>query len=129
MSLGEIPTPNTTMFIKYRVGGGADTNLGPGTIRTVGIVNMIVNGPVATVNQNVINSLKINNIFPAIGGKDEPSIEEIRNMVRYNFSSQNRAVTLKDYQTKLAQIPGRFGSPFRSGVFEESNQNLRIKFR
>jgi hypothetical protein len=122
MSLGEIPTPNTTMFIKYRVGGGADTNLGPGTIRTVGIVNMIVNGPVATVNQNVINSLKINNIFPAIGGKDEPSIEEIRNMVRYNFSSQNRAVTLKDYQTKLAQIPGRFGSPFRSGVFEESNK-------
>ncbi len=122
MSLGEIPTPNTTMFIKYRVGGGADTNLGPSTLRGVGIVNIIVNGPSATTNQSVKNSLKVNNLFPAIGGKDQPTIEEIRNMVRYNFASQNRAVTLKDYQTKLAQIPGKFGSPFRSGIFEESNK-------
>ncbi len=122
MSLGEIPTPNTTMFIRYRVGGGADTNLGPSTIKGIGIVNMIVNGPNATINQNVRNSLKVNNLFPAIGGKDEPSVEEIRNMVRYNFSSQNRAVTIKDYQTKLAQMPGKFGSPFRSGIFEELNK-------
>ncbi len=122
MSLGEIPSPNTTMFIKYRVGGGADTNLGPSTIRSVGIVNMVISGPSATINQSVKNSLKVNNLFPAIGGKDQPTIEEIKNMVRYNFASQNRAVTLKDYQSKLAQIPGRFGSPFRSGIFEESNK-------
>jgi len=122
MSLGEIPTPNTTMFVRYRVGGGADTNLGPSTIQGVGIVNMLVNGSNNSINQSVRNSLKVNNLFPAIGGKDEPSIEEIRNMVRYNFASQNRAVTLKDYQTKLAQIPGKFGSPFRSGIFEESNK-------
>lgn len=122
MSLGEIPTPNTTMFIKYRVGGGADTNLGPSTIKSLGIMNMIVNGPQAKINQSVRNSIKVNNLFPAIGGKDAPSIEEIRNMVRYNFSSQNRAVTVKDYQSKIAQIPGKFGSPFRSGIFEESNK-------
>ena len=122
MSLGEIPTPNTTMFIQYRVGGGADTNLGPATLRSVGIVNMIVSGPSSSVNQSVKNSLKVNNLFPAIGGKDGPSIEEIRNMIRYNFSSQNRAVTIKDYQTKIAQIPGKFGSPFRSGIFEELNK-------
>lgn len=122
MSLGEIPTPNTTMFIQYRVGGGADTNLGPSTLRSVGIVNIIVNGPNSSINQNVKNSLKVNNLFPAIGGKDGPSIEEIRNMIRYNFSSQNRAVTIKDYQTKIAQIPGKFGAPFRSGIFEELNK-------
>jgi hypothetical protein len=122
MSLGEVPSPNTTMFIRYRVGGGADTNLGPSTIKGIGIVTMLVNGPNSTINQNVRNSLKVNNLFPAIGGKDEPSIEEIRNMVRYNFASQNRAVTIKDYQTKLAQMPGNFGSPFRSGIFEELNK-------
>jgi hypothetical protein len=43
-------------------------------------------------------------------------------MVKYNFASQNRAVTIKDYQTKIAQIPGKFGSPFRNGVFEEQNK-------
>ncbi len=122
MSLGIAPTPNTTMFIKYRVGGGSDSNLGPNVIRSLGIINMTVNGINPTENQNVKNSLKVNNLFPAIGGKDKPSIEEIRNMVRYNFSSQNRAVTIKDYQTKIAQIPGKFGSPFRNGIFEEQNK-------
>jgi hypothetical protein len=122
LSLGVVPTPNTTMFIKYKVGGGADSNLGPNVIKGVGIVNMTVNGADSTINQNVKKSLKVNNLFPAIGGKNAPSVEEIRNMVKYNFASQNRAVTIKDYQTKIAQIPGKFGAPFRNGVFEEQNK-------
>lgn len=122
MSLGMIPTPNTTMFIKYKVGGGSDSNLGPNVINGLGIVDMSINGADNTINQNVRKSLKVNNAFPAIGGKNEPSIEEIRNMVRYNFASQNRAVTIKDYQTKIAQIPGKFGAPFRNGIFEEQNK-------
>jgi hypothetical protein len=122
MSLGMIPTPNTTMFIKYKVGGGSDSNLGPNVINGLGIVDMSINGADNTINGNVRKSLKVNNAFPAIGGKNEPSIEEIRNMVRYNFASQNRAVTIKDYQTKIAQIPGKFGAPFRNGIFEEQNK-------
>jgi hypothetical protein len=31
-------------------------------------------------------------------------------------------VTIKDYQTKIAQIPGKFGAPFRNGIFEEQNK-------
>jgi hypothetical protein len=122
MSLGTIPTANTTMFIKYRVGGGADTNLGPNVIKGLGVMNMVINGPDANMNNSVKNSLKVNNAFPALGGKDSPSVEEIRNMVRYNFASQNRAVTIKDYQTRIAQMPGKFGIPFRCGVFEEQNK-------
>lgn len=122
MSLGSIPTANTTMFIKYRVGGGADTNLGPNVIKGLGVVNMIVNGNNEMTNKAVRDSLKVNNAFPALGGRDMPSVEEIRNMVRYNFASQNRAVTIKDYQTRIAQMPGKFGIPFRCGVFEEQNK-------
>jgi hypothetical protein len=122
MSLGTIPTANSTMFIKYRVGGGSDTNLGPNIIKSVGILNMTVNGSNDETNNAVKKSLKVNNAFPALGGKDSPSVEEIRNMVRYNFASQNRAVTIKDYQTRIAQMPGKFGIPFRCGVFEEQNK-------
>jgi hypothetical protein len=122
MSLGVTPTANTTMFIKYRVGGGADTNLGPNVLKGVGIVNMIVNGADATLNNAVKNSLKVNNSFPALGGRGIPSVDEVRNMVRYNFASQNRAVTIKDYQTRIDLMPGTFGVPFRCGVFEEQNK-------
>jgi hypothetical protein len=122
LSLGVTPTPNTTMFIKYRVGGGADTNLGQGIITNVGLLNMTVNGSDDTKNNAVKSSLVVNNPLPALGGRDEPSVEEIRNLVRYNFSSQNRCVTIKDYQTRIALMPGQFGVPFRTGVFEEQNK-------
>ncbi len=122
MSLGTTLTPNTTMFISYRVGGGAATNLGPNVINTVNNVNMLVNGSDPSVNAAVRNSLTVNNPLPAIGGKDEPSVEEIRNLVRYNFSAQNRCVTLKDYQSRVQLMPGQFGSPFRTGVIEDQNK-------
>lgn len=122
MSLGVTPTANTTMFIRYRVGGGSNSNVGPNVLTGLGIVNMTVNGPDANINTGVRNSLKVNNAFPALGGKDTPSIEEIRNLVKYNFASQNRAVTIKDYQSRISMMPGRFGVPFRCGVFEQQNK-------
>jgi hypothetical protein len=122
MSLGETPTANTTIFVKYRVGGGVDSNLGPNVITNLGIVNMIVNGPTQSINTAVRNSLTVNNAFPALGGRNEPSIDEIRYLVKYNFSAQNRCVTIKDYQSRIALMPGEFGVPFRSGVLEEQNK-------
>lgn len=122
LSLGTTHSPNTTLFVKYRVGGGADTNLGQGIINGVGLATIIVNGIDSTVNNAVKASLTVNNPIPALGGRDIPSIEEIRNLVRYNFSAQNRAVTIKDYQSRIALMPSRFGVPFRTGVFEEQNK-------
>ena len=122
MSLGTTLTPNTTMFVSYRVGGGAGTNIGPNVINTVNNVNMVVNGIDPTENARVRNSLTVNNPIPAIGGKEEPSVEELRNLVRYNFSAQNRAVTIKDYQSRIQLMPGKFGAPFRTGVLEDQNK-------
>ena len=121
-TLGETLKPNTTLFVKYRIGGGADTNLGVNIINGLGLINMTVNGPDANRNNAVRVSLTVNNAFPALGGRDEPSIDEIRYLVKYNFSAQNRAVTIKDYQARIALMPGRFGVPFRCGVFEEQNK-------
>jgi len=122
LSLGKTLTPNTTMFISYRVGGGAAANLGPNVLNTINTVNMTVNGNNQNINNSVRNSLTVNNPLPAIGGRDEPSVEEIKNMVRYNFSSQNRAVTIKDYQVRIGLMPGEFGVPFRVGVLENQNK-------
>lgn len=122
LSLGVTHSPNTTLFVKYRVGGGSDTNLGQGIINTVGLMNMYVNGADPAQNNAVRTSLVVNNPLPALGGRDEPSVDEIRNLVRYNFSAQNRAVTIKDYQSRIALMPSKFGVPFRTGVFEEQNK-------
>jgi len=122
LSLGQTPTANTTMFIKYRVGGGADTNVGPNVLRTVGLLNFTINGLNQTINNAVRKSLTVNNAFPALGGRDTPSVDEIRYMTKYNFASQNRAVTIKDYQAIISKMPGNFGVPFRMGIMEEQNK-------
>ena len=124
LSLGITHSPNTTLFVKYRVGGGLETNLGQGIITSLGQITVNVQGDDNTKNNNVKKSLSVNNPVPALGGKGQPSVEEIRNLVRYNFSAQNRAVTLKDYQSRIALMPGKFGVPFRCGVFEEQNKIL-----
>jgi hypothetical protein len=43
-------------------------------------------------------------------------------MIRYNFSSQNRAVTLKDYVVLIDKMPGVFGIPFRNNISETQNK-------
>ena len=122
VALGEIPKPNTTMFIRYRVGGGSSANVGANVINSVGLVDMVINGPVAANNQFVRSSLRVNNPVPAFGGGNEPTIDEIRWMTKYNFASQNRAVTIKDYIATIFKMPGKFGVPFRMQVAEKQNK-------
>lgn len=122
LSLGEIPSPNNTLYVRYRVGGGEDTNIGPNTINGLGVISSVVNGDDEDINRVIRNSISVNNPIPALGGKEEPSIEEIRNLVKYNFSAQERCVTIKDYQSRIPLMPGKFGVPFRTGVWEERNK-------
>jgi hypothetical protein len=126
MSLGEIPRGGTTLFIKYRVGGGKETNLGVNIINSVDSLEFIVNGKNTTTNTQVINSLRVTNITPAVGGADQPTIEEIRNMVSYNFAAQNRAVTLNDYKSLIENMPSTYGAPAKVNVMEEDNK-VKIK--
>ena len=125
-SLGAIPKPNTTLFVKYRIGGGKETNLGINVVTTIDTFEFIVNGPNTAINSQIGQSLTVANITPAIGGSDIPTIEEIRNMVAYNFAAQNRAVTLNDYKSLIETMPGTYGAPAKVNVMEEDNK-VRIK--
>ena len=122
MALGAVPQANKTMFIKYRVVDGATGNLGSNVLTNMGVHTILVNGNDAQLNNAISKSLTVTNPLPAIGGKDAPSVEEIRNLVRYNFSSQNRAVTLSDYRALIGKMPGKYGVPFRYNVVEEQNK-------
>ena len=126
LSLGQTPKLNSTLFVRYRVGGGKDSNLGVNVITNVDDVEFTVSGPVSSVNSQVVQSLKVLNITPAVGGADAPTIEEIRNMVSYNFSAQNRAVTLNDYKSLIETMPSTYGAPAKVNVMEEDNK-VRIK--
>ena len=72
--------------------------------------------------RSVRNSISVTNTTPSYGGKDAPTAEEIRYMIKYNAATQNRCVTLKDYHSRIDKIPAKFGCPFRHSVIEENNK-------
>lgn len=121
-ALGEIPKQGSVLYVKYRVGGGSSANIGSGVLNNLGNFNMDVTGPNPTVNERVRRSLRVTNAVPAVGGSEAPSVEELRNLIKYNFASQNRSVTIKDYVAQFLKMPGKYGLPFRWSVEEKSNK-------
>ncbi len=118
--LGEIPPPNSTLFIKYRSGGGVTTNAQTGQInsiisKTFDQVSSIVD--FKTLNK-VRNSLTVTNNLPAVGGKDIPGIEEIRAVSGQVFATQDRGVTYPDIKSLINNMPAKYGSPFRVAAEE-----------
>jgi hypothetical protein len=125
-SLGAIPKINTTLFVKYRIGGGKESNLGVNVINNIDNVDFEITGPNSTTNDQVAQSLIVTNITPAVGGSDQPGIEELRGLISYNFAAQNRAVTLNDYKSLIETMPSTYGAPAKVNVMEEDNK-VRIK--
>jgi hypothetical protein len=123
-SLGSTLSPNSTLFIQYRVGGGLGTNLGTNVINQVGTVSFFVNGPSEQTNQSVVNSLRCTNVTAAVGGAGAPNIEEVRNYVTYNFAAQKRAVTVQDYESIIRNMPSQFGAPAKVSITENNNKIL-----
>jgi hypothetical protein len=125
-AMGAALTPNTTLFVQYRIGGGLASNLGINTINQIGTVSFAVNGPSESVNRSVVNSLQCNNVTAAIGGANIPTTEDVRNMVSFNFAAQNRAVTVNDYNSIIRTMPAQFGAPAKVAITEENNK-IKIK--
>jgi hypothetical protein len=121
-ALGEIPKINSTIYIKYRVGGGSQSNVAANSIKNILTRNVFVNGTNQAINQRVINSLRVNNTIPAFGGRDSLSNEEIRNFIKYNFSENGTCLTTSDYMLRLQKMEGKYGLPFRITAFEENNK-------
>ena len=106
---------NTTMTVKYLVGGGVSSNVAKGTLTKISSIEfeedlqLLSSNSIALYNATK-NSVAVDNEVPATGGKGGDTIEEIRENALANFGSQNRAVTAKDYQVRVLSMPTKYGS-------------------
>jgi hypothetical protein len=122
--LGELPPADSTIYIYYSVGGGSSSNIAAGAMTSIPYVNMSMDGTDAATISKVKNSIAVTNTIPSISGRDELSNDEVRYMIKYNNSAQDRCVTIKDYINRITMMPSEYGSPLKVGVSEVNNKVL-----
>jgi hypothetical protein len=104
-----------TLTIKYLIGGGVESNVNQGDLITVSRIEyeedlLALSTIDAGIYQTVKNSLAVENLEAATGGRGAESVEEIRQNTLGTFGSQNRAVTRQDYSIRALSMPERYGS-------------------
>jgi hypothetical protein len=110
---------NTTITVKYLIGGGISSNVSVNSITTINGIEF--DEDVSTFTNQELglyikmkNSVAVDNEIPATGGKSGETINEIRQNALANFGAQNRAVTSKDYQIRVLSMPSKFGAVAKS---------------
>jgi hypothetical protein len=104
-----------TLTIKYLVGGGVDSNINQNDLTTISKIEFeedLLSIPTNLLNQynRFKQSIAVENLEAATGGKSAESVEEIRQNALGTFGSQNRAVTRQDYIVRALSMPERYGS-------------------
>ena len=124
-NLGYLPKRDSTVFILYRAGGGKASNLPKGAIDTISYLNAEINEATGTdpaTRGKVKASITVESTTESVSGKDMPTPDELKHLIKYSTAAQERCVTLKDYVSRVMQMPARYGCPFRVGAAEENNK-------
>ena len=125
-SYGVAPS-NTTLTVTYLVGGGTVSNVNSNTITSLTAVDTnTVSFPQDTtiLNTIILNSIAASNPNPAVGGRSQETLEEIRQNAIKQLSSQNRAVTRDDYLIRALAMPPKFGSVTKVFITPDEQNNL-----
>lgn len=92
---------NTTLRIRYIVGGGTQSNVPSQTITQIRSIGL---------ESGDVNTVSFTNPEPASGGSDGDTIQEIRQNILKSFQEQGRVVTLEDYVVRTYSLPSDLGS-------------------
>jgi len=133
---GQAPA-NTTLTVKYIIGGGLESNINANELTTIGNVVFNIDDTFLTPDEQLMlnsvkRSLTVNNSAAAVGGKGADSDEEIRQNALGHYAAQNRAVTRNDYIVRAYSMPPQFGSVAKAyvtpdGALDERTQLALMK--
>ena len=108
-----ISPSNTTLTVRYLVGGGVDANVQANFLQNLTTDNVtFLNSQITDPNlaQQIFNTLLVTNPEAASGGSDGDDINEIRQNSLGSFQSQLRNVTFDDYVIRSLSLPSEYGT-------------------
>lgn len=103
---------NTTLSVTYRISKGVVDNVVAQDLTKIAEVQIETSqlGLDGDLFEEARQSLAITNETPAVGGKFEETIEEVRENAKAYFAAQSRSVTREDYLVRAYAMPPQFGS-------------------
>ena len=115
---------NTTLTVRYIVGGGVSTNVPSNVLtqiyelnsNTVSLNPTVLNQPLLSYVQN---SISFNNPAPSSGGGSGDTPDDIRLKTIANFSSQLRNVTREDHIIRALSMPSKFGTLAKAYITQD----------
>lgn len=125
--LGVVPS-NTTLTIRYRRNTNSNVNSASNTVTGISLADFTftsIGSLQASEVSSVRNSLECFNADPIVGSITTPNSEELKQRIYGSFSSQNRAVTLQDYQSLIYNMPPMFGAVKRANIVRDADSNKR----
>ena len=116
---------NTTLTVKYTVGGGIEDNVPANDIKNLNDVTFNIDDStlVTATVQETKDSVAVNNPDPAGGGRSGESLIEIKNNALAYFQAQSRAVTKEDYMIRAISLPQRFGNIAKVYIVQDEQLN------
>jgi len=111
---------NTSLRIRYIVGGGVESNVLSNTITIPASVSLSSSDP------DILDTISFNNPYPAYGGSDGDGLEDIRQNSLRSFNEQNRVVTLEDFVVRCYSLPATLGSVAKVYAMQDLIKNPRI---
>jgi len=127
---GEAPS-NTTLTIKYLVGGGIQSNTNSNVINRIGSVTITPRQ--GNLNSSIFNdavdSLACTNPEPALGGGPGDSAQDIRLNTIAQFAAQKRTVTKEDYIFRTLSMPVQFGNIAKAYITQDNQISLETNKR
>lgn len=115
---------NTTLTVRYTVGGGINDNVPVNSITTINNVTYNTANEIYGLNLTSIkNSVAVNNPVPAVGGKTRDEIENIRQNAIASFAAQSRAITREDYIARCYAMPVKYGSVSKAYIIQDTQQD------
>lgn len=122
-----IAPSNTTLTVRYLIGGGVAANASANSINKISNlsnVSFIGSAPDPVVRQDVLGSLALTNPTAATGGSDGDTPDEIRFNSLGVFGAQSRTVTQADYIVRALSMPSQYGSIAKVYAEPEKLENL-----
>jgi hypothetical protein len=107
-----ISPANTTLTVRYLVGGGVTSNIEANSLVNLNTTNTKFNNINLTplTANYIFASLASNNPIAASGGRGGDTLEEIRQNTLALIASQKRSVTADDYLIRALSMPTDYGT-------------------